>query len=160
MWHGATLTNQRFICSFIEKFLVSYGSSSSFGLTSQESSPTILVTTFFSLFIIQVIRRSVLFLKLLWLLYVWLVWNECNNGIFNNIQASIVQLLDRVKYYSLWWLQKANNVTFMYGSHIWWSDPFIYLGTDRVSVIIILDWLFLGATSLIHLVIGRYHRLR
>jgi hypothetical protein len=72
-------------------------------------------------------RRS--FLQLLWLLCVWQVWNERNNRIFNNIQTSSLQLLDRVKYHSLWWL-KANNVNFMYGSHRWWSNPLMCLGID------------------------------
>ncbi|AES77986.1 hypothetical protein MTR_7g022630 [Medicago truncatula] len=57
------------------------------------------------------------------------VWNEHNNRIFNNIQTPIMQLLDRVKYHSLWWL-KVNNATFMYGFYRWWSDPMICLGID------------------------------
>jgi len=58
-------------------------------------------------------RRS--FLQLLWLLYVWLTWSERNNRVFNNIETPILQLLDQVKFHSLWWL-KTNNATFVHGS--------------------------------------------
>jgi len=43
------------------------------------------------------------------------VWNERNNRLFNNIETSIEQLLDKAKFHSLWWL-KANKTTFVYGS--------------------------------------------
>ena len=66
-------------------------------------------------------RRS--FLQLLWLLCVWLVWNERNSRLFNNTETSIDQLLDKAKYHSLWWL-KANNITFVHGTQTWWSNPF------------------------------------
>jgi len=42
-------------------------------------------------------RRS--FLQLLWLLCIWLVWNERNNRFFNNIQTTIIDLMEKVKYY-------------------------------------------------------------
>ena len=41
------------------------------------------------------------FLQLLWLLCVWLVWNERNNRLFKNTETSIEQLLDKAKYHSL-----------------------------------------------------------
>ena len=72
-------------------------------------------------------RRS--FLPLLWLLCVWLVWNERNSRLFNNTETSIDQLLDKAKYHSLWWL-KANNTTFVHGTQTWWSNPFYCLGID------------------------------
>ena len=72
-------------------------------------------------------RRS--FLQLLWLLCVWLVWNERNSRLFNNTETSIDQLLDKAKYHSLWWL-KANNITFVHGTQTWWSNPFYCLGID------------------------------
>jgi len=59
------------------------------------------------------------FLRLIWLLCVWLLWNERNNRLFNNIETPILQLLDKVKFHSFWWL-KANNATFVYGSQRWW----------------------------------------
>ena len=69
------------------------------------------------------------FLQLLWLLCFWLVWNERNNRLFTNTETSIEQLLDKAKYHSLWWL-KANNITFVYGTQTWWSNPFYCLGID------------------------------
>ena len=45
-------------------------------------------------------RRS--FLQLIWLLGVWLIWNERNNRLFNNIQTPIIQILDKVKSHSYW----------------------------------------------------------
>jgi len=70
-----------------------------------------------------------LFLQLLWLLCVWLIWGERNNRIFNNVETPIFQLLDKVKFHSLWWL-KAKNTTFVYGTQSWWSDPMRCLGLD------------------------------
>lgn len=70
-------------------------------------------------------RRS--FLQLIWILCVWLVWNEHNNMLFNNIQTPIKELMGKIKYNSYWWL-KANNTTFVYGSQRWWSDPLLCLG--------------------------------
>jgi len=69
------------------------------------------------------------FLQLLWLLCVWLIWGERNNRIFNNVETPILQLLDKVKFHSLWWL-KAKNTTFVYGTQSWWSDPMRCLGLD------------------------------
>ena len=45
------------------------------------------------------------FLQLLCLLCVWLIWGERNNRIFNNVETPILQLLDKVKFHSLWWLK-------------------------------------------------------
>lgn len=95
-------------------------------------------------------RRS--FLQLLWLLCVWQVWNEHNNRIFNNIQTPIMQLLDRVKYHSFWRLIMPLSCTVLIdGGRTLWS---VWVSTNCVFVIITLDWLFLGMTSLVHLVLG------
>ena len=72
-------------------------------------------------------RRS--FLQLIWLLCVWLIWNERNNRLFKNIETPIIQLLEKAKYHSFWWL-KANNTNFVYGSQRWWSDSLLCLGID------------------------------
>ena len=61
-------------------------------------------------------RRS--FLQLVWLLCVWLVWTERNNRLFNNIETLVIQLLEKAKFHSFWWL-KAHNTTFVYGSQRW-----------------------------------------
>jgi hypothetical protein len=72
-------------------------------------------------------RRS--FMQLIWLLGVWILWNERNNRLFNNVQKSTFDLLEKVKLHSLWWL-KARNVNFVLGSQRWWSDPLLCLGLD------------------------------
>jgi len=72
-------------------------------------------------------RRS--FLQLVWLLAVWVLWTERNNRLFHQKECSVVQLPDKVKYYSLWWL-KANKVVFVFGEHLWWSSPLSCLGID------------------------------
>jgi len=43
-------------------------------------------------------RRS--FLQLIWLLCVWLIWNEHNNRLFNNIETPILQLVEKAKFHS------------------------------------------------------------
>ena len=70
-------------------------------------------------------RRS--FLQLVWLLTVWVLWSERNNRLFNMKESSMPQLLDKVKYYSLWWL-KANKAIFVFGDQLWWSSPLSCLG--------------------------------
>jgi len=70
-------------------------------------------------------RRS--FLQLIWLLTAWILWNERNNRLFKQKECSIDQLLDKVKYYSLWWL-KVKNASFVFGENLWWSSPLSCLG--------------------------------
>ncbi|XP_024626839.1 uncharacterized protein [Medicago truncatula] len=70
-------------------------------------------------------RRS--FLQLIWLLTVWVIWNERNNRIFKQKESSLLQLLDKVKYQSLWWL-KASKVVFVFGDQMWMSNPLSCLG--------------------------------
>ncbi|GAU49132.1 hypothetical protein TSUD_406970 [Trifolium subterraneum] len=53
-------------------------------------------------------RRS--FMQLIWLACVWVIWNERNNRLFSNTTQTVPQLLDKVKWHSLWWL-KTSNVT-------------------------------------------------
>ena len=70
-------------------------------------------------------RRS--FLRLLWFLCVWLVWNERNNKLYNNSYTFITELMEKVKFNSYWWLM-ANNATFVYGCQQWWSNLLSCLG--------------------------------
>ena len=70
-------------------------------------------------------RRS--FLQLLWLLCIWLVWNDCNNRLFNNSHSSTMELMENVKFHSYWWL-RANNANFVHGCQQWWSNPLTCLG--------------------------------
>lgn len=80
------------------------------------------------------VRHS--FLQLIWLLCVWVVWNECNYRLFKNLECSIPHLLDKFKYYSLSWLQ-AN---FVYGSQycVWLSilvvEPLFLFGHRLIFV--------------------------
>ena len=70
-------------------------------------------------------RRS--FMQLLWLLCAWVVWNERNNRLFNNVVTPISYLLDKIKTVTLGWL-KAKKATFVYGTQQWWSSPLVCLG--------------------------------
>jgi hypothetical protein len=74
-------------------------------------------------------KKRTSFLQLIWLLCVWVVWNDRNNRLFNNTQPTIDQLLEKIKFHSFWWL-KANNVNYVYGSQRWWLDPMRCLGID------------------------------
>lgn len=74
-------------------------------------------------------RASRSFFQLLWLLCIWLLWNERNNRLFHNVHTTTFDLLEKVKHNSYWWL-KANNATFVYGSQRWWSDPLLCLSID------------------------------
>ena len=66
------------------------------------------------------------FLQLIWLLCVWVVCNERNNRLFKNLECSMPQLLDKVKFYSFWWL-KAKIANFVYGFQRCWSSSFVCL---------------------------------
>jgi len=66
------------------------------------------------------------FLQLIWLLCIWVVWNERNNKILKNTENFMHQLLDKVKLYSFWWME-AKNANFVLGYHSWWSSPFTCL---------------------------------
>ncbi|MCH81957.1 kinesin-like protein [Trifolium medium] len=71
------------------------------------------------------VRRS--FLQLIWLLCVWVIWNERNQRLFWNSEQSLPQLLDKVKLYSYWWL-KSTNSNIVSNYHSWWSSTLICLG--------------------------------
>lgn len=65
-------------------------------------------------------KRS--FAQLVWLLCTWVMWNEGNHCLFNNIVTYVPRLLDKVKLLALGWL-KAKNVMFVFGIQRWWSSP-------------------------------------
>lgn len=67
------------------------------------------------------------FMQLVWLLCAWVVWNERNNRLFNNVVTPIPRLLDKVKMLSLGWL-KARKANFVFGTQQWWSSPLVCLG--------------------------------
>jgi len=68
-------------------------------------------------------------MQLMWLSCVWIIWTERNNKIFKNFQTSMLELLEKIKHYSYWWL-KAKKTIFVFGSQRWWSDPLQCLGID------------------------------
>jgi len=70
-------------------------------------------------------KRS--FLQLIWLLCVWVLWNERNYKLFNNVVTLIPRLLDKVKYMSLVWM-KAKKAAFRFDTDRWCSSPFQCLG--------------------------------
>ena len=72
-------------------------------------------------------RRN--FRHLIWLLCSWILWNERNNRLFKNQECTSYQLLEKVKYYSLWWL-KAKHVTFVFGTQMCCSNPLMCLGIE------------------------------
>jgi len=68
-----------------------------------------------------------LFLQLIWFCCIWVIWNERNQRLFANKVNTMVQLLEKVKMYSLrWW--KSKNVCFPFGYHLWWQHPLVCLG--------------------------------
>jgi len=72
-------------------------------------------------------RRN--FLQLIWLLCSWILWIDKNNRLFKNQECTSYQLLEKVKYYSLWWL-KDKQVTFVFATQLWWLNPLLCLGID------------------------------
>jgi hypothetical protein len=70
-----------------------------------------------------------LFMQLLWLYCIWVVWHEWNNRIFKAKESTVLQLFEKVKVHSLWWM-KFSNVNIGLNSHMWWSSPLVCLGID------------------------------
>jgi len=83
-------------------------------------------------------NHGVRFFHRIWLLCVWVLWNDRNDKLFRNKQSSLPHLLDKVKLYSLWWL-KTSNVVFSFGTHNWWSNPLLCMD---------INWLFCFLTRL------------
>jgi hypothetical protein len=85
-------------------------------------------------------RRS--FLKFIWLVSVWVLWNERNHRLFSHSAKTLSQHLDKVKIYSFWWL-KTTNVTLVTILHSWWSNPMLCLEIDRCCFIVqLIDILY------------------
>jgi hypothetical protein len=80
-------------------------------------------------------------LLFVWLACVWVVWNERNRRIFNDSEASVYQLLDKVKMSSYRWLIATNvslALTFIVGGRVSCS---VWEPTDYC--LILLFWIFL-----------------
>jgi hypothetical protein len=69
------------------------------------------------------------FLQLIWLLCVWLVWNERNRRLFRNSEQSLPQMLNKVKRYSLS-VVEATNTTLISNYYRWWSYSLTCLSID------------------------------
>jgi hypothetical protein len=67
-------------------------------------------------------RAHRFFMQLLWICCIWVIWHERNNRIFKAKESTVLQLLERVKVHSLWWMQ-AYNINIGINLHVWWSSP-------------------------------------
>jgi len=67
--------------------------------------------------------------NLIWLSCVWMIWLERNARVFHQKEASINQLLDKVKFQSYWWL-KVNRPSFVFSYHSWWLNHLSCLGIN------------------------------
>ncbi|GAU37509.1 hypothetical protein TSUD_275610 [Trifolium subterraneum] len=67
------------------------------------------------------------FMQLIWLVNVWVVWNERNSRLFRGSAESLQHLLDKIKTFSYMWL-KATSCTLALNYHSWWSSPLLCLG--------------------------------
>lgn len=158
-WRPVGLTNQQLICFFIVHTLALYGSILGIGWGISGVDPFTLHDHFYQFTnSIGMCRKIRSFMQLLWLLGVWLLWTERNNRVFKNVQTTMVDLLEKVKYHSLWWL-KAHNAAFIFGNHNWWSNPLLCLSFDwpfRCNYYLTVSFLF-GMVSLVHLVLNISH---
>jgi len=59
--------------------------------------------------------------------FVWIIWKERNNRIFNNTVSDPSILADKVKLNSYLWL-KSKQVLFHYSYHDWWKHPLLCMG--------------------------------
>jgi len=46
------------------------------------------------------------FMRLLWLVTIWVIWRDINDMIFSNKVKSMPHILKKVKCLSMWWLEK------------------------------------------------------
>ncbi|GAU15336.1 hypothetical protein TSUD_04050 [Trifolium subterraneum] len=67
------------------------------------------------------------FMQLIWLVSVWVVWNERNSRLFSGSANSLQHMLDKIKTFSYRWL-KASSSTLALNHHSWWSSPLLCLG--------------------------------
>jgi hypothetical protein len=62
-------------------------------------------------------RARRFFMQLFWLCCIWVVGHERNNIIFKSKESTVLQLFEKVKIHSLWWM-KAYNVNIGLNSHM------------------------------------------
>lgn len=63
------------------------------------------------------LRSSHLFLKIIWLAFVWLIWKEQNNRVFHHKTSYSYSIADKIKMLSFLWL-KSNLITFVFSRNI------------------------------------------
>ena len=72
-------------------------------------------------------RSSHSVFKVIWFAYVWVIWKDHNNRVFNNTWSNHSVLFEKVKLNSFLWLKaKWPSLNFCY--HDWWQHPFPCLG--------------------------------
>jgi hypothetical protein len=76
-------------------------------------------------------RRS--FLQLLWLCSICVVWHERNSRIFKAKESTVLQMLEKVKVHSLWWM-KSCNMNLGLNFYVWWSNFFVCLEIDWLTI--------------------------
>jgi len=74
-------------------------------------------------------RFSYLYLRLIWFAFVWVIWKERNNRVFNNVTLNPSVLLEKVKLNSFLWI-KSKQVAFFYSYHDWWKHPLQCMGVQ------------------------------
>jgi len=69
-------------------------------------------------------RFTYSFLKIIWCAFVWVLWKERNNRVFQLTDSTIATLVEKVKLHSFLWL-KSKQGTFSYSYHDWWKPPLL-----------------------------------
>ena len=70
-------------------------------------------------------RQSIL--QVIWFATTWELWKERNTIIFNTIESSISQVVDKIKAITFRWL-KVKLVTLPFNYYGWWLSSFTILG--------------------------------
>lgn len=72
-------------------------------------------------------RATHYFLKVIWFAYVWAIWKERNNHVFQETVCDPSSLAEKVKLNSFMWL-KASHTSFIYSYYDWWKHPIPCMG--------------------------------
>jgi hypothetical protein len=72
-------------------------------------------------------RVTHLFMKIIWFAFVWVLWKERNNQVFQQVATSPSTLLEKIKLNSFLWI-KARQATFTYSYHEWCKHPLPCMG--------------------------------